>query len=153
VNVPNIIRLTQFIGPWFSVVFLPKKSIDKFIPVSLFASVLVGGMCSLAIPFKWWRVEGGLKEKILNDSSFIFGPFLVGTLWIFHFTFGNFKRYFLVNLIMDFLFSYPLNYLYQKLRLYRLVNFKPKYILGFFMSYALIIYGFQLLVERSKKYF
>jgi hypothetical protein len=54
---------------------MPKKSIRTYFPASLFASSLVIGMCSLAIPYKWWSVKGGWKGKILNDSSFIFGPF------------------------------------------------------------------------------
>jgi len=53
---------------------MPKKSMRTYFPASLFASSLVIGMCSLAIPYKWWSVKGGWKGKILNDSSFIFWP-------------------------------------------------------------------------------
>ena len=146
----HIIRLLQIIIPWLSILFIPKKSLNKFLPVSLFASILVQGMCALSLPFQWWIVEGGIKQKIWNDSSFIFGPFLAGTIWIFHFTYGNFKKYLLVNIIMDILFSFPLNYLFEKFNLYKLINFKPKYIFFSFISYALIIYGYQFKIERSK---
>jgi len=54
---------------------MSKKSMRTYFPASLFASSLVIGMCSLAGPYKWWSVKGGWKGKILNDSSFIFGPF------------------------------------------------------------------------------
>lgn len=94
--------------------------------------------------------KGGWKGKILNDSSFIFGPFLVGTLWIFHFTFGSFKRFFFVNLLMDSLFAFLLSYLYQKLNLFKLVNFKPKHIFFSFISFCLTIYGYQALTNKDK---
>lgn len=147
---PTVIRIIQLVLPWVSIVFLPNKSFKQYLPVSLFASILVTGMCLLAVPYKWWKVKGGWENKILNDGSFIFGPFLVGTLWIFHFTFGNLKRYFAVNLLMDSLFSFPLSYLYQKLNLFKLVNFRPKHIFFSFISFSLIIYGFGVLVKRAK---
>lgn len=134
----------------FSLLFLPKKSFRKYLPTSIFASVLVTSMCALAVPYKWWIVKGGWKYKIINDLSFIVGPFLAGTMWIFHFTFGNFKRYALFNLIMDLLFSYPLNYLFQRLDLYKLVNFKSNHILMFFTSFSFIIYGFQQITKRVR---
>ncbi|SEN76766.1 hypothetical protein SAMN05192533_12023 [Mesobacillus persicus] len=147
---PNIIRIIQLILPWISIIFLPKKSFKLYLPVSLFASLLVTGMCLLAVPYKWWVVKGGWKVKLLNDGSFILGPFLVGTLWIFHLTFGNLKRYLGLNLIMDILFSFPLSYLFQKLRLFKLVNFRPKHIFFSFITFALVIYGYQLLIKRIK---
>lgn len=77
---PNVIRILQLFLLWIPLVFMSKKSMRTYFPASLFASSLVIGMCSLAIPCKWWSVKGGWKGKILNDSSFIFGSFLVGTL-------------------------------------------------------------------------
>jgi len=147
---PNIIRIIQLILPWISIVFLPKKSFKQYLPVSLFASLLVTGMCLLAVPYKWWVVKGGWKVKFLNDGSFIFGTFLVGTLWIFHLTFGNFKRYFGFNLLMDSLFSFPLSYLFQKLKLFKLVNFRPKHIYFSFITFSIIIYGYEVLIKRIK---
>jgi hypothetical protein len=144
----NIIRIIQLILPWISIVFLPRKSLKQYLPVSLFASLLVVGMSLLAVPYRWWEVKGGWKVKFINDGSFIFGPFLVGTLWIFHLTFGNIKRYIMVNLLMDSIFSFPLSYLYQKLKLFRLVKFRPKHIFLFFISFSLIIYGFEYLKKR-----
>lgn len=149
-RIPTIIRIVQLTLPWISILFMPKDSLRKFSPTTLLASLLVAGMCILAVPYKWWVVNGGLKAKIVNDISFILGPFCVGTLWIFHFTFGKFKRYFLVNVIMDSFFSYLLCKFYQRLKLFRLVNFTPKHIFLSFMSYSLIIYGFQLILKRLR---
>ena len=147
---PNAIRLLQLILPWFSIVFYPKKSFKRFLPVSIVASMLVIGMCILAVPYKWWEVKGGFKSKVYNDLSFLAGPFFVGTLWIFYFTYGNFKRYFLTNLVFDGLFSFPLAYLYQKAKLFKLVNFKPVYIFLSFMSYSIFIYGFERLLKKER---
>ena len=148
---PMIIRILQLTLPWISIIFLPKRSFKKYLPVSIFAAILVSGMCLLAGPLKWWNSAGGWKARLINDSSFIFGPFFVGTLWIFHFTFGNIKRFFLANLLMDSLFSFPLTYLYQKGKLFKLIKFKPLHIFLTFISYSFIIYGFQMLIQKKAK--
>ena len=148
--IANLIRVTLLTFPWVTLVFLPKRSIQEFLPVSFIASILVAGISAMAVRYKWWIVDGGWKSRVFNDTSFILGPFFVGTLWIFHISFGNFKRYFLVNLIMDLMFSYPLNYLFQRFKLYRLVNFTPRKIFLFFISFSFIIYGSQLMLKRLK---
>lgn len=146
---PMLIRILQLTLPWISIIFLPKRSFKQYLPVSIFASVLVCVMCLLAGPLKWWNSAGGWKARLVNDASFTLGPFFVGTLWIFHITFGNIKRYFLANLLMDSLFSFVLCNLYQKLKLFKLVKFKPLHIFLTFISYSFIIYGFQLLVQKK----
>lgn len=147
---PNIVRYLLLTLSLFSLFFLPKKSFREYLPTSIFTSILVMSMCALAVPYKWWVVKGGWKNKIINDLSLILGPFFAGTMWIFHYTFGNFKRYTLINLIMDFLFSYPLNYLFQSLNLYKLVNFKPKHIFMLFTCFAFTIYGYQSIIKRVR---
>ncbi|MBG9548920.1 hypothetical protein ACOSZF_05170 [Cytobacillus firmus] len=147
----TLIRLMHLVIPWLTIVFLPKKSFNKFSTVSVFAGILVLILSTLAIPFKWWTVEGGHFKKLLNDLTFILGPFFIGTLWIFHFTFGSFKKYLAVNAIMDLLFAYPLNYLYQRFKLYKLEKFKPIHIFLFFTSYAWIIYGYQEFFHRNHR--
>ncbi len=150
---PNIVRIILLVAPWLSISLIPKRSFKQFLPVTLFASTLVAGLCALAVPYKWWVVEGGLKNKLLNDGSFILGPFFVGTIWIFHFTFGNFKRYLLINLLIDLFFSYPLNWIFQRMRLYKLVHFTPKHIFSIFTLFAFIIYGYKLLLSRLKIFY
>ncbi|PWW28858.1 hypothetical protein DFO73_10594 [Cytobacillus oceanisediminis] len=150
-KVTTVIRILHLVIPWLTIFFLPKKSFNKFSTVSAFAGILVFAMSILAIPFKWWTVDGGNRHKLVNDLTFILGPFFIGTLWIFHFTFGNFKRYLAVNAVVDLLFAYPLNYLYQRFNLYSLVKFKPIHIFLFFTSYAWIIYGYQEFVHRNNR--
>lgn len=146
----NLVRIMLLIFPWLTFSFIPKKSLKTFLPVSFFASLLVLGMYFFAWSNKWWTVKGGVKYKLFNDLSFVFGPFFVGTIWIFHYTFGKFKLYFLTNLFIDFLFAYPINFILQRLRLYRLVNFSSNYILIFFTCFSLLIYGFQLIYQRIR---
>jgi hypothetical protein len=148
--VSTIIRIGLFVIPWLTIFFIPKNEFKKYTPVTTFASLLVLVQCILSNPFRWWTVKGGLLNKALNELSFIFGPFFVGTIWIFRFTFGKFWRYAFINLVMDAFLAFPANWIFQKFQVYKLVNFKPKHIFFTSIGYALIIYGYQLFIGSPK---
>lgn len=151
--VSNLIRIGLLIVSWMSIVFLPKSAFRKYFPVSIFCSLLVIIGCFLSYRYKWWKVKGGIAELIFMDLSFIYGPFFAGTMWVFHLTFGKFKRYFLSNLLMNLSFSFPLTYLFEKFNVYKLINFTRIHLFLFYFGFSFIIYGYQLLIERSRKVF
>jgi hypothetical protein len=151
--IPSLIRLGLVLISGLSLIFLPKKSLYKYLPVTVFTSTLVLIVCALSVPYKFWVVKGSKTTKVLNDLAYVFGSFFAGTLWIFHLTFGKFKRFVGINLFMDFLLAYPLNYVFQKLKVYKLVNFKSKHIFLTYFSFSFIIYGFQLLLEKCVPYY
>lgn len=150
--VPALIRLGVVFISWTSFVFLPKRSFNRYLPVSIFTSVLVLMICALSIPYKFWVIRGNKTTRLLNDLSFVFGPFFAGTLWVFHLTFGKFKKYVGLNLIMNALLSFPLSYLFQKLKVYKLVNFKSTYVFLTYFGFSFIIYRYQLLLEKCFPY-
>lgn len=104
----------------------------------------------LSVPFKWWTIKGGALNKIINDLCFIFGPFFIGTIWIFRFTFGKFWLYSIANIMMDAFLAFPVNFVFQKLKVYKLVNFKAKHIFYTSISFAFVIYGYQLFISSPK---
>lgn len=147
----TIIRIGLLLLSWLTVFFIPKNEFKKYTPVATFASLIVIIESMLAIPFKWWTVKGGLLIKVFNDLSLILGPFFVGTIWIFRFTFGKFWLYTLTNTLMDLFLAYPINWLMQKFKLYKLVNFKSKHVFYTGICYAFVIYVYQLFITRPTK--
>jgi len=145
-----IIRIGLFVIPWLTVFFIPKNVFKKYTPVSTFACLLVVINSMLSVPFKWWTVKGGLLNKVFNDISFILGPFFIGTIWIFRLTFGKFWLYLLTNTLMDLFLAFPINWLMQKLKVYKLVNYKPKHIFYISIFFALVIYPYQKFISQSK---
>ncbi|MBT2659106.1 hypothetical protein J7E81_28440 [Bacillus sp. ISL-18] len=147
---PNLIRIGLLLISWSTLFFIPKKTLKTYTPVAIFASILLVIESILAVPFKWWTVKGGLLHKFFNDFSFIFGPFFVGTILFFRFTFRKFWLYAITNLLMDLFLAFPVSWLSQKLNVFKLVNFKPKHIFYTAIIYAIVIYGFQNFITRSK---
>jgi hypothetical protein len=145
------IRLGLFVISWLSVIVLPKNSFKKYLPVANLASSIILIQSLLSLPYKLWVVEeGGIKDKVFNDLSIILGPFFIGTIWIFHFTFGNLRLYLLVNMLTNFLFAFPMSYLFKKLKLYKFVNFRPIHIFITQVFYSICIYGYQLFLNKIK---
>jgi hypothetical protein len=145
-----LIRITLLLVPWLTVFFIPTNVFKKYTPVAIFASFLVAINCMLSVPFKWWTVKGGLLNKVMNDLSFILGPFFIGTIWIFRLTFGKFWLYLLTNTFMDLFLAYPINWILQRLKVYKLVNFKSKHVFILSIFFAIVIYPYQLFISRTK---
>lgn len=145
-----LIRTGLFLIPWLTAFFIPKNEFKKYTPVASFATLLVLIQSMLSVPFKWWKVKGGPLTKIINDLSFILGPFYVGTIWIFRFTYGKLWLYSIANILMDAFLAFPANFVYQKFKVYKLVNFKPKHIFFTSICYAFVIYGYQFFISRPK---
>jgi len=142
-------KLLMMLLPWVTVFFIPKKSFYQFLPVTLFSTIflLIEGLFS--IEYRWWKVKSGIPGMIHNALSFILGPYFIGNILIFHFTYKKFWLYALINLIMDLLIAYPLNYFFQKQGFYKLKNAKPSFLFITSYIYSLINYGFQKLLEKN----
>jgi hypothetical protein len=55
---------------------------------------------------KWWVTKRPLFLGIPVDYTVILGPFFVGTLWVFKQTYGNFPKYLLTNILLNYINSY-----------------------------------------------
>lgn len=142
-------RIANAIILWSIVILLlPKRSFKKFLPVTLFCACIFLIQSLLNPIFKWWDVKGGVKYRIFDDLAFIFGPFFTINLWVFHFTYGKFSLYALCNLIMDLVYAYPLNALFQKIGHYKLIRENSTAL--FIKTYLLAIlnYGFQKFIKK-----
>src|SRR5699024_1662933 len=116
----NFFRIVNAIVLWAGVIlFLPKHSFKKYLPVTLFCTCILLIQSFLNPIFKWWDVKGGMKYRIFDDLAFIFGPFFTINLWVFHFTYGKISRYALSNLMIDLVYAYPLHKLFQKIGHYK----------------------------------
>ncbi|MEK3805299.1 hypothetical protein MHB63_01685 [Bacillus sp. FSL H8-0547] len=145
------IRIIILILSWGSLFLLKPASILRFSPASFLVSLLLAVETMIAGPYQLWTIKGGRKNRLWGDLSFIFGPFISGTLWIFHLTYGRFWRFMLLNAAMDFLLAYPLTYLFEKTGLYKLKKLNKHSLFALSVSYAALNYGYQKILEGSFK--
>lgn len=146
----NFFRVFNAIVLWAIVFFfLPKQSLKRFLPVTVFCSAILLIQTLLNPIFNWWKVKGGYKYMVFDALAFILGPFFTINLWVFHFTYKKFTLYALINLIMDLIFAYILSPFFEKVGHYKLKNFSRTTLFIISYSYALINYVFQMLFEKN----
>lgn len=147
----KIVLWMVLILPWFSLIFLKKEAIKRYMPVAIFAGFLMVLYNNLAFNQKHWVIKVVIIPwlKPLFTPG-VLGAFLVITIWIFYFTYGRFWLYLVTNIVLDFMFAvFPIHYLFQhKLGIYELVNITPWGRLSLFVFLAIIIYGYQKWLEE-----
>jgi hypothetical protein len=144
----NGINIIMIILPWLTFPFLPRKTVSRFIPTTIFMSLFLIAEGRFAEKKKWWWFFTSVKPNVLAEMPLIIGPFFIGSLWILKYTFGKFKLYLLINLVVDSFFTYFLtNWLRQMGygSLVRLSKFKLSSV--FFMK-SVLLYGFQFIYEK-----
>ena len=146
----NLFRIGLILISWTTVIFLPKKIFFKYLPVTLFSSIIILIEYLWGGPRNWWKAKGGIKAVANNGLTFTFGPYFVGNLWIFHLTYGKFWLYTIVNLLADFLLAYPLNTFFEKINLYKLKKIGPIHLFILSLVYSFANYGFQLVLDKNQ---
>jgi hypothetical protein len=97
---------------------------------------------------KWWWFTTAVKPNVLGEIPLIIGPFFVGSLWILKYTFGKFKLFLLINLIVDSLFTYIGTDWLKKIGYGSLVRLTKLQLSFVFLIKSFLLYGFQLFSEK-----
>ncbi len=71
-------------------------------PVALFCSLAFAFIFEAGISFQWWVVTEP-SYPLINIPIFIYGPYLVATIWIFKYTYGRFWLYLVTNIVLDYI--------------------------------------------------
>ncbi|WP_078434704.1 hypothetical protein [Metabacillus halosaccharovorans] len=144
----KILLLIMMILPWFTIPLMDRRTFKRFLPASIFISLVVRLESYLAESRRWWWIYEKLHPRLRGETPVLWGPFIVGSLWILRFTYGKFYLYMLLNLIIDAFFSYPLLNFFQKLGFGSLVRLSRVKLLLIFMFKAVLLYGFQFVKEE-----
>lgn len=117
-------------------------------PVAVFVSLLVTILFEAAHSLKWWvMIDQIVPWGYITNVSFVYGIFIIGRIWIFHFTFRNFWIYLVTNVIIDGLFAFVLNNFFEG-RIYRLVNFNELQVFLLMVGLSLTIFVYQRWQEQ-----
>ena len=145
----KMILLAMMVLPWLSLPLLGKRSFKRFYPGALFISVWVAVESIVAKKRMWWRIYERIIPKVIGEMPFILGPFFVATLWIFKLTYGNFLKFFTTNAVLDVICAYPFAEVWEKVGVFKLKKLSHTMWYVFCISLAVIIYGFQKIVEKT----
>lgn len=138
----QLILWSVLVIPLLSLFFVGQSHLRRYMPVALFATIVVTLIYQAAYHYNWWRESGLFGWDYVANVPWVYSAYLVATLWIFRFTYGNFLRYFIVNLILDGLYIYAWYPIQQKLGMAS--GWMPGYAQYLMMTVvALLIYFYQ----------
>lgn len=91
--------------PWLTLSFMPKENIKKWMPVALFSALTSVLAVELGVNLGWF-IYGEAAYPLGIPSYIIFGLNIVVTIWLFHFLYGRFWRFIVIDTILNFGFIY-----------------------------------------------
>jgi hypothetical protein len=144
----KLFSLAMLIIPWLTVPFMGKKSFFRFLPVASFTNLFISVFSLIANKKKWWVNKNPLSPGPI-DFTYILGPYFVAALWIFKLTYGNFPKYLITNIVLDSIASYPFAEISEKIGVFKFKKLNHTIWYFICVSLAIIIYGYQNIVEKS----
>lgn len=138
--------------PWLSLIFIGKRSFKRY----SFASVFIGIFEIINHLYghkrKWWKFYDKPQLFIRDELPFDIGPYLPMSMWFLKFSYGNFKKFVLINAIANGVFAFGI---IPMLKVFKIVRLKRLNYFQFFIYIhykAYILYGVQYLFEKVKVY-
>lgn len=144
----KLFSVVMMILSWFSLAFVGKEYIKRFLPASLFMAIVVKVVNIIAKIRKWWWWYEKIHPSLSGEFPFIWGSFFAGSVWILKYTYGNLLKYLGTNLIAHSFFTYAVVPYLQKFGIASLVRMKKIQLMYVFMMLALLLYSFQLVKEK-----
>ncbi|BBB93477.1 MAG TPA: hypothetical protein PKA28_19360 [Methylomusa anaerophila] len=91
--------------PLLTLFFMPKENIKRWTPVALFSALTSVIAVELGENLGWFIYEEA-AYPLRTPSYIIFGLNIVVTIWSFHFLYGRFWRYIVIDTVLNFGFIY-----------------------------------------------
>jgi hypothetical protein len=145
-----LINIVMILLAWSTIPFLGIKNVKRFLPASILIVIVEGINVQIGKKRKWWFFYNNPKSYISGEFPFNIGPHLVGSMWILKLTYGNFKRFILLNAVIDFIFAFPNLSLMKKLKVAALDRLNNWQFFLYIFYKAPVLYVFQYLFEKKE---
>ncbi|SES62265.1 hypothetical protein SAMN05216389_10199 [Oceanobacillus limi] len=142
-------NLVIIILPWLTVLFVGKRNIKRYSLACVIIVVFEIINHLYGHQKKWWKFFDKRKSFIRDELPFDIGPYMPLSLWILKFSYGNLKRYVLLNVIANGLFSFVVVNLLKKFKIFSLDRMNHFQFFVYFHYKAYILYGLQYLLEKG----
>jgi hypothetical protein len=144
----NIIMISL---SWLTSPFLGWSNLKRFLPASLLIVLFEAINVQFAKKRKWWVFYNKPHSYISGEFPFNIGPFLVSSLWGLRWSFGDFKKFLLINASINAFFAFIYITILEKIKIARLVKINKFQFFLYFFYKAFFLYGFQYIIESKTK--
>jgi hypothetical protein len=99
-------NIAMILISWLSLALLGGRNFKRFFPASLLIIFLEALSAWIGKKRKWWVFYNKPNSFISGELPYNIGPFFVTSMWILKWSYGNFKRYLLLNAAVDAFFAF-----------------------------------------------
>src|SRR3954454_16431126 len=110
-------NILMVILAWLSVPLLGTRNIKRYFPAAILVLIIHSIESIIGKQRKWWVFYKKPHSYFSGEFPFYIGPFLVGAMWILKWTYGDFKRFIMLNAIVGAIFAFPIMKLLNKLKI------------------------------------
>lgn len=134
--------------PWLTLLLLGKQNFKRFFPASFITVIYEIIHQKIGQRGKYWVFYDKRSSFISNELPFSIGPYIPLSMWILKFSYGNFKRFLLLNMISDGFFAFPFIQFLKKQKIVNLFRLNGFQFFLYLFHKAFILYGLQYLFEK-----
>ncbi|WP_308128886.1 hypothetical protein [Bacillus sp. sid0103] len=144
----KLLSLCILIVPWLTVPLLGKKTFIRFLPATTFVNLIISLFSVVADRKKFWKVKNPIFHYTAVDYSYLLGLFFITTIWVFKLAYGSFIKYLSLNIVIDYLLSFPIVKFFTKVGVFEFKKLRPIHFFCISVFLAIIIYWYQYLLEK-----
>jgi hypothetical protein len=148
----KVFNLSIIVIPWLSLLFIGKRSFKRYSLAGVF--IVIFEIINHLYGHKrhWWKFYDKRKSFIKDELPFSIGPYMPFSMWLLKISYGNFKKFVLLNAISDGLFAFIFIDVLKKFKLVSLNRLNHVQFFIYLHYKAYLLYGVQYLVDKIKRY-
>ncbi len=147
----TLFNLAIILIPWLSLVFLGKNNFKRFSMSGIFIVIFEIINHMYGHKRKWWRFYEKKQSFLRDELPFSIGPYMPLSMWLLKISYGNFKKFVMLNVIVDGLFAFLVMDILKKINIIRLNRLNHVQFFVYIHYKAYLLYGVQYLVEKVKE--
>ncbi|RXT07067.1 hypothetical protein [Ammoniphilus sp. CFH 90114] len=147
-----VFNLSIIIFPWLSLLFIGKRDFKRYSLAGIFIVIFEIFNHIYGHNRNWWKFYDGKKSFFKDELPFSIGPYLPLSMWLLKISYGNFKKFVLLNAMADGLFAYLFIDLFKKWKIISLNKLTHHQFFIYLHYKAYLLYGVQYLVEKSRRF-
>ncbi|HWO78048.1 MAG TPA: hypothetical protein VNM69_19450 [Bacillus sp. (in: firmicutes)] len=136
--------------PWLSLLFLGKSNVKRYSLAGVVIVIFEIINHWYGHKRKWWKFYDTPRSFIKDELPFSIGPYMPLSMWLLKYSYGNFKKFVLLNAIADGLFAFLFIDVLKKLKIIRLNRLNHFQFFIYLHYKAYLLYGVQYLYEKLK---
>jgi hypothetical protein len=136
--------------PWLSLLFIGRRSFKRYSFSGIFIIIFEILNHLYGHKRKWWKFYDKPKSFIRDELPFSIGPYMPLSMWLLKLSFGNFKKFILLNGIVDGIFAFVVMDVLKKFKIIRLNRLNRVQFFIYIHYKAYLLYGVQYLFEKLR---